>query len=98
MVDGVLRACHAPGVGGEMINVATGGRISLNALLSTLCNLVGTEVEAIYAEPRAGDVRDSQADISRARTLLGYQPLVDLRDGLERTLAWYRQAQPAVRG
>jgi nucleoside-diphosphate-sugar epimerase len=97
VVDGVLRACHAPGVGGEMMNVATGGRISLNALLSTLCSLVGTEVEPVYAEPRAGDVRDSQADITRARTLLGYEPFVDLRDGLERTLAWYRQAQPTQR-
>jgi nucleoside-diphosphate-sugar epimerase len=96
VVDGVLRACHAPGIAGEMMNVATGGRISLNELLATLADLVGTRTEAIYAEPRAGDVRDSQADISRARRLTGYEPTVGLREGLERTLAWYRseQAQP----
>jgi nucleoside-diphosphate-sugar epimerase len=96
VVDGVLRACHAPGIAGEMMNVATGGRISLNDLLATLADLVGTRADAIYAEPRAGDVRDSQADISRAKRLTGYVPTVGLRDGLERTLAWYRseQAQP----
>jgi nucleoside-diphosphate-sugar epimerase len=94
VVDGVLRACHAPGIGGEMMNVATGGRISLNELLITLADLVGTKAEAIYAEPRAGDVRDSQADVSRARRLTGYEPVVGLREGLERTLAWYRSEQP----
>ena len=89
VVDGVLRACHAPGIAGEMMNVATGGRISLNELLSTLCGILGVSTTAIYREPRAGDVRDSQADISRAKRLTGYVPTVDLREGLERTLAWY---------
>jgi nucleoside-diphosphate-sugar epimerase len=96
VVDGVLRACHAPGIGGEMMNVATGGRISLNELLAPLSNLVGTRTEAVYAEPRAGDVRDSQADIGRARRLTGYEPTVGLREGLERTLAWYRSEQPPL--
>ena len=95
VVDGVLRACHAPGIGGEMMNVATGGRISLNELLRTLCDLIGTSAEAEYLELRAGDVRDSQADISRAKQLTGYQPIVMLREGLEKTLAWYRSEQPA---
>jgi nucleoside-diphosphate-sugar epimerase len=90
VVDGVLRACHAPGIAGEMMNVATGGRISLNELLATLAELVGTRADPIYSGSRAGDVRDSQADISRARRLTGYEPLVGLREGLERTLAWYR--------
>jgi nucleoside-diphosphate-sugar epimerase len=90
VVDGVLRACHAPGVAGEMMNVATGGRISLNELLRTLCDLVGVKTEAVFKDPRAGDVRDSQADISRAKALTGYVPVVDLREGLERTLAWFR--------
>jgi nucleoside-diphosphate-sugar epimerase len=96
VVDGVLRACHAPGIAGEMMNVATGGRISLNQLLATLSDLVGTRTEAIYASPRAGDVRDSQADIGRAKRLTGYEPSVGLREGLERTLAWYRSEQPQV--
>jgi nucleoside-diphosphate-sugar epimerase len=93
VVDGVLRACHAPGIGGQVMNVATGGRISLNELLKTLCELLGVRAEAVYREPRTGDVRDSQADINRAQQLIGYVPLVDLREGLERTLAWYRAGQ-----
>jgi nucleoside-diphosphate-sugar epimerase len=94
VVDGVLRACHAPGIAGEVMNVATGGRISLNELLRTLCELLGVRTQAVFEEPRAGDVRDSQADISRAEALTGYVPLVDLREGLEKTLAWFRAAQP----
>jgi nucleoside-diphosphate-sugar epimerase len=90
VVDGVLRACHAPGLAGEMMNVATGGRISLNELLRTLCELLGVRTQAVFKESRAGDVRDSQADISRAKALTGYVPIVDLREGLERTLAWFR--------
>jgi nucleoside-diphosphate-sugar epimerase len=90
VVDGVLRACQAPGIAGDVMNVATGGRISLNELLKTLCELLGVRTQAIYREPRAGDVRDSQADISRAKALTGYVPIVDLREGLERTLAWFR--------
>ena len=96
VVDGVLRACHAPGIAGEMMNVATGGRISLNELLATLCGILGVSTKAIYREPRAGDVRDSQADISRAKRLTGYVPTVDLREGLERTLTWYKTAQPTL--
>lgn len=96
VVDGVLRACHAPGIAGAMMNVATGGRISLNELFTTLRDLVGSQVEPVYAETRAGDVRDSQADISRAKRLTGYEPTVSLREGLERTLAWYRAEQAAA--
>ena len=90
VVDGVLRCCEAPNAAGEVINVATGGRISLNDLLRTMNGLLGTQLEAIYKEERAGDVRDSQADIAKARTILGYQPIVGFEDGLRRTLDWCR--------
>jgi len=93
VVDGVLRACTAEGASGEVINVATGGRISLNTLFTHLRTLVGARVEPIYADPRAGDVKDSQADISKARRILGYQPIVSFEDGLQRTVAWYRASQ-----
>src|SRR5919198_229541 len=73
VVDGVLRACEAPKAAGEVINVATGGRISLNELLRVMNGILGTNIKAIYKEARAGDVRDSQADITKARQLLGYQ-------------------------
>jgi nucleoside-diphosphate-sugar epimerase len=90
VVDGVLRACHGENLAGEVINVATGGRISLNDLFRTLLRLTGSDLAPVYAQTRAGDVRDSQADISRAERLLGYRPTVGLEEGLERTLEWYR--------
>jgi UDP-N-acetylglucosamine/UDP-N-acetyl-alpha-D-glucosaminouronate 4-epimerase len=90
VVDGVLRAVEAPGAAGEVINVATGGRISLNELLLTMNRIVGSRLEAVYKESRAGDVRDSQADISKAKKLLGYVPIVPLDDGLKHTLDWCR--------
>ena len=90
VVDGVLRACEAPKAAGEVMNVATGGRISLNELLRVMNKICGTNAEPIYKEPRAGDVRDSQADISKARALLGYEPIVSFEEGLRRTLEWCR--------
>jgi nucleoside-diphosphate-sugar epimerase len=95
VVDGVLRACTARGAGGEVINVATGGKISLNELFRAVRDLVKADVEPIYEPPRAGDVRDSQADISKARRLLGYEPIVPFEEGLARTVAWYRAASAA---
>jgi UDP-N-acetylglucosamine/UDP-N-acetyl-alpha-D-glucosaminouronate 4-epimerase len=98
VVDGVLRACDAPGTPGEVINVATGNRISLNNLLKTMNRIAGTNVEPIYDEPRAGDVKDSQADITKAKTLLGYAPTVPLETGLEKTLAWCRAQSTTAAG
>ena len=92
VVDGVLKACHAPGVAGQAINVATGGRVSLNQLFDTLRALTGSTLTPHYGPPRTGDIRDSQADIQRARTLLGYAPTVAFDDGLARTLAWARES------
>jgi nucleoside-diphosphate-sugar epimerase len=96
VVDGVLRACEAPGASGEVINVATGGRISLKQLFMTVRDLVGAKVDPIYAAPRAGDVRDSQADITKARRLLGYEPLVPFERGLAETVVWYRTSNVTV--
>jgi nucleoside-diphosphate-sugar epimerase len=96
VVDGVLRACEAPAAAGEVINVATGGRISLNQLLQAMNEIIGTNIAPAYAEGRVGDVRDSQADITKARQLLGYAPLVTLEEGLRRTLDWCR-AESAAR-
>jgi nucleoside-diphosphate-sugar epimerase len=90
VVDGVLRAATAPDVAGRVINVATGRKISIKQLAETVGRLTGSSKAPIYAEPRAGDVRDSLADISLARTLLGYEPHVSFEDGLARTIDWYR--------
>ena len=96
VVDGVLRACTADNASGEVINVATSGRISLNTLFNTVRDLVGSTLEPIYAEPRAGDVKDSQADISKAKRVLGYQPSVTFEAGLAKTVEWYRSSQVTV--
>lgn len=90
VVDGVLRACEAPMAAGEVINVATGGRVSVNELLRTMNRIAGTDVSATYQPARMGDVRDSQADITKAKALLGYTPSVGLEEGLRHTLAWFR--------
>ena len=90
VVSGVLLACDAPKASGEMMNLATGGRISLNGLLRVLNTLAGTQLAPAYRPARAGDVRDSQADIAKACALLGYRPLVSLEDGLALTLEWCR--------
>jgi nucleoside-diphosphate-sugar epimerase len=96
VVDGVLRACEAKGASGEVINVATGGRVSLNQLFRTLCDLTGGAGDPMYAEPRAGDVKDSQADISKAKRLLGYVPTISFEEGLARTIAWFKAAAASV--
>jgi nucleoside-diphosphate-sugar epimerase len=90
VVDGVLRAAETPGIAGEIFNVATGKRISLRQLLASLQQLLGTSIEPGFGPPRAGDVRDSQADIGKAERLLGYKPTVGFEEGLKRTVEWYR--------
>jgi nucleoside-diphosphate-sugar epimerase len=95
VVDGVLRACEAAGASGEVINVATGGRISLNQLFKAMRTLLGGTVEPEYFEVRSGDVKDSQADVTKAERILGYTPIVSFEDGLKKTLEWYRTSAPA---
>src|SRR6478736_7558344 len=90
VVDGVQRATETPGVGGDVFNVATNSRISLNQLLAVLKKIFNSDVEPIYKDARQGDVRDSQADISKAERLLGYKPIVGLEEGLRQTVDWYR--------
>jgi UDP-glucose 4-epimerase len=91
VVDGVLRAVDAPDAVGEVINVACGGRVSLNNAWATLEEIVGPLPAPTYEPPRAGDVRDSQADISKAERLLGYCPHVMFEEGLRRTVEWARR-------
>jgi len=92
VVQGVMLACHAANVSGEVINVACGGRVSLLELLRSLQVILCQEAQPVFAEPRDGDVRDSQADIFKARQLLGFSPTVSFEEGLRRTVAWYRSS------
>jgi UDP-glucose 4-epimerase len=92
VVHANLLAAAAPAakVSGQVMNTATGTRITLNEMFKILCELTGYEREPAYAAGRAGDIRDSLADIGLARELLGYEPVVDFREGLRRTVEWYR--------
>jgi len=77
-------------VTGEAFNVGTGGRVTVNGLVETLNNKLGTEIDPIHDDPRPGDVRHSHADISKAEELLGYEPEIRYEEGLARTIGWFK--------
>jgi UDP-glucose 4-epimerase len=93
-VEGNLLAAAAPAerVSGRVMNVATGKRITLNDVVNELREITGYDGPVNYAPERAGDIKHSLADIRLAGELLGYAPSVDLREGLRRTVEWYRKA------
>ncbi|MFO0870494.1 MAG: SDR family oxidoreductase [Pirellulales bacterium] len=97
VVDGNLLAGEASGVAGQMINLANGRSDSLLQLITTLEALLSTRANVRHEPARAGDVRDSLADIYLARRLLKYEPRVDLEEGLRRSLPYYRQYVAATR-
>jgi len=83
-------------MGGDVqgvFNVACGRRISLNELAERIMEIAGRKVEPVYDSPRAGDVRDSLADISRAREAMGYVPDYELESGLRETMRWFRRGE-----
>ena len=92
VVNGNLLAAAAPRekVSGRMMNLATGSRSTLNQTFAILRELTGYTKDPIYSAPRAGDIHDSLADIGVAKQLLGYEPKVDFREGLRRTVEWYK--------
>jgi nucleoside-diphosphate-sugar epimerase len=91
VVEGNLLAMSAEGVAGNVFNVAAGDRTSLNQLLEHLKVLIGAGVEARYEDPRPGDVKHSQADVSAAERDLGFRPQVSVEEGLRLTLDWFRR-------
>lgn len=98
VVHANLLAAEAPAekVGGQVINVATGQRISLNQVIEVLRQQLDYRGEVKHGPTRAGDVVHSLADITRARALLGYEPQVAFAEGLARTVAWYRSQRLAT--
>jgi nucleoside-diphosphate-sugar epimerase len=90
-VQANVLACEASGASGKVFNVGTGGRVSLNQTLQLLRKISGRQLQAIYDPPREGDIRDSQADITRTREVLGYEPTVFFEEGLQKTFEWYRE-------
>ena len=91
VVHGNLLAAERPNIGGRVINVADGGQTTLLQLLTLLSQMLGRSIEPDFQPARVGDVRESLADITLARRLLGYEPKVRLEEGIKRTIAYYRE-------
>jgi nucleoside-diphosphate-sugar epimerase len=87
-----LKAARAPGAAGRMYNAGNGGRYTLNEIWAMLQEMEGVSLPPLFGPPRAGDVRDSQADTSAASAELGHAPRFTMEQGLRATLAWYRNA------
>ena len=86
VVDATLSAAVAPGATGRIFNIAAGQPTSVNAVAATIGKLIGKEVRTVHAPRRAGDIRDSWADLSAARDVLGFRPRVELEEGLRLTV------------
>ena len=97
VVEANLLACEAKRAAGLAINIGTGSRYTLNQTLALLEKITGRPAKAKYAPPREGDIRDSQADISLAKDVLGYDPRIGFEEGLKRTWDWFRESQSVAR-
>jgi len=95
VVDATIRAAHARDVSGRIFNVAASSPASVNELADTIGRILDKPVRKDFRPPRAGDIRDSWADVSSARTALGWEPTVDLEEGLRRTVEALLGGQPA---
>ena len=92
VIEGNLRACLAPSeAAGTAYNIGAGGREYLIDVYHDLCDALGVDVEPVFGPPRAGDIRDSNADISKARKNLGYDPSYDFKAGIALAIDWYRE-------
>jgi UDP-N-acetylglucosamine/UDP-N-acetyl-alpha-D-glucosaminouronate 4-epimerase len=89
-VKATLLACTAPGAAGKVINVGVGESFTLNRTIQLLNEIFGRQLQPQYRSAREGDVRESLADISLARQVLGYEPDFRYEDGLQKTVEWYR--------
>ena len=93
-VEANMLAAQAPSASGKVFNIANGKSISINEVLEVLKRLTGRqEIRAEYEPVRAGDVRDSLADLKAANSILGYQPRVGLEEGLQLTLDWWKTSR-----
>ena len=86
----ILASTASSECAGQVINIACGYEVSLNGLLEKINTILGKKVEAVFVEERVGDVKHSLADITKAKTLLGYEPTIDFDEGLKRTVEFYR--------
>jgi nucleoside-diphosphate-sugar epimerase len=91
VVEANMRAARAKQTKGDVVNIATGESVTVNAIIKMINELVGKSVKPIYEPARKGDVKHSLADISLARKLIGFKPVVLFKEGLEKAIEWYRQ-------
>jgi nucleoside-diphosphate-sugar epimerase len=91
VVHANLLAARATKTAGQVVNVACGEAVTVNAIIAMINRLLGKDVKPVYVPPRAGDIKHSLADITAARKLLGFEPVVLFREGLERSIDWYRK-------
>ena len=92
VVEANLLAAEAEGVAGRAFNIACGGRFTLLDLLDRMKKIIGSDIEPIHEDARAGDVRDSQAGIEAAEQAFGYSVKVGFDEGLRRTVEWFQKA------
>jgi nucleoside-diphosphate-sugar epimerase len=91
VVHGNLLAAEAPDASGEMMNLATGGSVTLLDLVSKINHILGKDIAPILAAPRPGDILHSRANIEKAQDLLDFSPVVSFDEGLARTVNWYQK-------
>ncbi|MCY4525876.1 MAG: SDR family oxidoreductase [Anaerolineaceae bacterium] len=91
VVEANLLALNAPRAAGQVLNIGSAGSTCIRQLVDVLNEVLGTQLPPVFVARRPGDIRHSRADVGRAGDLLGYNPTVDLKEGLERTLAWFRE-------
>ena len=90
VVQANLMAARAPKTNGEVVNIACGDKITVNAIIDMINKMTGNNVVPHYVPARPGDVKHSLADITKARTLIGFEPVISFKDGLEKAICWYR--------
>jgi len=92
VIEANLKACLADGEAlGEVFNIAYGGRVYLNDLYQKICKLLEVDIQPVYGPERSGDIKHSNANISKAENILGYHPEYDVDRGLEKAIEWYKR-------
>jgi len=90
VVEANLLAVRAKQTKGDVINIACGSAVTVNAIIDAINGLLGKNIKPTYTDPRPGDVKHSLADIALAKNLIDYKPIVPFQQGLENAISWYR--------
>ena len=91
VVEANILALTVPGIEGEIFNIGNGAPNSVNELLKALNNIMGKNISAAHLPPRAGDVRKTHSDISKAEKLLGWKPKTGFEEGLTKAVNWFKE-------